>query len=388
MRANRLSTSRRQQGLSLIELMIAITLGLLVLAGLTTVFVTASESQRELQRSAQQIENGRYAVDTLTNDIHHAGYYGRYSAYSDPTAIPDPCITGDAAALATAMRAPIQLYTAADQTSQPNLASTSCATYGLTAANLQPGSDVLVIRRADTSSLRYPADGVLPAVTTAENTTTAAVYMQTNPKNVNVFFGTGAAANTLTTMTQKNGTAELTRRYRVHIYFVAPCSMPAGTACSASDDGGSPVPTLKRLELTVSGGARTFEVVPIAEGIQAFKVELGIDNSPSTANASTTRIGDGAPDLYLPNSTTSAITVTDLANTVSTKLWLVARSPQSTPGHIDTKTYAVATPTAVLGGGTIAGSGLTYGPYNDGYKRHAFFTEVRVVNLSSRRENP
>ncbi|HYD07514.1 MAG TPA: PilW family protein [Reyranella sp.] len=384
----RLPPRSRQQGLSLIELMIAITLGLLVLAGLTTVFVTASESQRELQRSAQQIENGRYAIDTLTNDIHHAGYYGRFSAYSDPTAIPDPCITGNEAALTTAMSAPIQLYTAADQTSQPSLASTSCAAYGLTAANLQPGSDVLVIRRADTSSLRYPADGQLPTATTTDSTTTAAVYMQTNPKNVNVFFGTGAAANTLTTMTQKNGTAELARRYRVHIYFVAPCSMPAGTACAANDDGGTPVPTLKRLELTVVGGTRTFEVVPIAEGIQAFKVELGVDNSPSTANASTNRIGDGAPDLYLPNSTTSAITVADLANTVSTKLWLVARSPQATPNHVDSKTYAVATPAEVLGGGTVAGSGLAYGPYNDGYKRHAFFTEVRVVNMSSRRENP
>ena len=52
-----IASRRRQQGLSLIELMIAITLGLLVLAGLTTVFVTASESQRELQRSAQQIES-------------------------------------------------------------------------------------------------------------------------------------------------------------------------------------------------------------------------------------------------------------------------------------------------------------------------------------------
>ena len=41
-----------------------------------------------------------------------------------------------------------------------------------------------------------------------------------------------------------------------------------------------------------------------------------------------------------------------------------------------------------LGAGTVAGTGLTYGPYNDAYKRHSFFSEVRVVNLSSRRENP
>ena len=41
-----------------------------------------------------------------------------------------------------------------------------------------------------------------------------------------------------------------------------------------------------------------------------------------------------------------------------------------------------------MGAGTNAGTGLTYGPYNDLYKRHAYFSEVRLVNLSSRRENP
>ena len=376
----------RQQGLSLIELMIAITLGLLVLAGLTTVFVTASESQRELQRSAQQIENGRYAMDTLSNDINMAGFYGRYSAYTDPTAIPDPCITGNEAALATSLRTPIQAIIAPDQSSTANLTGTSCGTY-LT-GNLQAGSDILVIRRADTSPLRYPADGFSPVVATSDTMTTNEVYMQTNPKDVSVFFGAGAAVSAASpnTVLQRNGNAESVRKYRVHIYFVAPCSLDH--PCSSSSDGGSPIPTLKRLELSVSGGARTFTVVPIAEGVQAFKVELGIDNTPTAVNSCTTRKGDGAPDVYLPNSTTSAITAADLSGVVSAKVWIVARSPQTTPGYTDTKTYAVGTATDVLGAGTVAGTGLTYGPYNDAYKRHAFFSEMRAVNPSARREVP
>ncbi len=55
------------------------------------------------------------------------------------------------------------------------------------------------------------------------------------------------------------------------------------------DDGGSPIPTLKRLELTTSG----FSIVPIAEGVEYMKIEYGVDNSPSTTNASTGLIGDG-----------------------------------------------------------------------------------------------
>ena len=376
----------RQQGLSLIELMIAMTLGLLVLAGLTTVFVTASESQRELQRSAQQIESGRYAMDTLTNDINTAGFYGRYSAYSDPSAIPDPCITGNEAALTTSLRTPVQAIIAADQTSTPSLAGTSCGAY-LT-GNLHAGSDILIIRRADTSALRYIGDGFTPVATAADTMTTNEVYLQTNPKEVSLFFGAGGAVSdsTPSTVLQRNGKAESVRKFRVHIYFVAPCSLDH--PCSGTSDGGTPVPTLKRLELTVSGGARTFNVVPIAEGIQAFKVELGIDTTPTAVNACTSRKGDGAPDFYLPNAATTAITAADLAGVVAAKVWIVARSPQTTPGYIDSKTYPVATAADVLGGGSVAGTGLTYGPYNDGYKRHAFFSEIRAVNPSARREIP
>ena len=389
--------TRRQRGLSIIELMIAITLGLLVLAGLTTVFVTASESQRELQRSAQQIENGRYAMDLLTQDLHHAGFYGRYSAYADGTTIPDPCLTGDAAALTTDLAVPVQGFIAADQSSRPSLTGTTCATY-LPSANLYPGSDILVIRRAETTPLRYPTDGLTPTVTSADTAILNEVYLQTDPGTADIQFGNGAAIASdkkangdAATIKQKNGNAESIRKHRVHIYFVAPCSIPAGgsTVCTgSSDDAGSPLPTLKRLELSASGGTRTFNTVPIAEGVDALKVEYGIDNSPSTANASTQRIGDGASDLYIPNATAATLTAVHLTGVVSAKLWLVARSPQTSPGYKDTKTYSVATPSTVLGAGTVAGTGLTYGPFGDAYKRHAFFSEVRVVNLSSRRENP
>ena len=389
--------ARVQRGLSIVELMISITLGLLVLAGLTTVFVTASESQRELQRSAQQIENGRYAMDLLTQDLHLAGYYGRYSGYADGTTIPDPCITGNATALAADLSVPAQGFIAADQSSRPSLTGTTCAT-PLPSANLYPGSDILVIRRAETTSLRYPTDGLTPTVTSADVAVSNEAYLQTDPATAEIQFGNGApiasdkkANGDTATIRQKNGNAESIRKYRVHIYFVAPCSIPAGggAVCTgSSDDAGSPLPTLKRLELSVSGGTLTFNTVPIAEGVDALKIEYGIDNSPSSANASTLRIGDGAPDLYIPNVATATLSAAHLTGIVSAKVWLIARSPQTSPGYKDTKTYSVATASTALGAGTVAGTGLAYGPYNDAYKRHAFFSEVRVVNLSSRRENP
>jgi len=376
-----------QDGLSMIELLVAMAIGLMLMAGLVTVFANSSQSQRELQRTAQQIENGRYAMDVLTQDLHHAGYYGRYTGYTAPASAPDPCITGDAAALTSSLGFPVQGYVAASQSTRPSLAGTTCGTY-LPNANLYPGSDILVIRRADTSALAVGATAV-----------SGEAYMQSGISAVSVQFGNGSAITAASTadgnaasILQKSGAAESIRKYHVHIYFVAPCSIPngGGSVCTgASDDQGKPIPTLKRLELSVnSSGTLTFNTVPISEGVEALKIEYGIDNSPGTANASTQLIGDGAPDLYIPNASTASPAATDFPNSVSAKVFLVARNSESTTGFKDTKTYAVATSSSVMGAGTNAGTGLTYGPYNDSYKRHGYFSEIRLVNLSSRRENP
>ena len=391
----------KQHGLSIIELMIAMTIGLLLLAGLAVVFSNSSQSQRELQKSAQQIENGSYAMEAVTQDIHLAGYYGRYSAYADGTALPDPCITGDAAALAGALSVPVQGFVAASQASRPDLSATTCgAATWLPNVNLYPGSDILVIRRAGTTPLRYPGDGLLPAVASADTGVSNDVYIQSDPATVEIQFGAGGTITSISkadgvtaaAIRQKNGNAESIRKYHVHIYFVAPCSVPAGAGdvCTgANDDGGRPIPTLKRLELGVDGGGnRTFNIVPISEGIEAFKIEYGIDNSPNTANSSTGRIGDGAADVYIPNIATAAPTVVDFANAVSAKVWLIARNTEPSAGYSDTKTYPVATSSAVLGAGTVQGTGRVYGPYNDQFKRHSYFSGLRLTNLSARRENP
>ncbi len=83
-------------GFTLVEMMIAMTIGLMLLAGMVTYFVNASGNQRELQRSGQQIENGRYALDSLIQDLHLAGFYGPYIGYTTPGALPDSCDTAPA----------------------------------------------------------------------------------------------------------------------------------------------------------------------------------------------------------------------------------------------------------------------------------------------------
>ena len=360
-----------QSGLSLVELMISMTIGLVLLAGLVTVFATSSRSQLELQRAAQQIENGRYAMDMITQDLHHAGYYGQYYSYPVGTAAPDPCATGDETALKTGMSFPVQDYPAPDLATIPTMAGANCGTW-INATNVQPGSEILVIRRAETSALAVGATAA-----------SAEVYLQANVAAAEIQFGSGAAITSTSkatgaaaTVKKKDAlTAADIAKYHVHIYFVAKCSLPSGggTLCTGSaDDGGRPIPTLKRLELVATGGARNFSVVPVAEGIDYLKVQLGVDDTPTAVNSNTGLIGDGAPDRYITPPT--AATVAELGNAVSAKVGVLSRNTEPSSGHTDNKTYTL--------------SGIAIPAFNDQYKRHAYQTEIRIVNLSSRRENP
>lgn len=69
-------TPNKQAGLSLIELMISITLGLILMAGVVQMFVS-SKSVFTTQQSMSRIqETGRLAIEFLSRDIRMAGFYG------------------------------------------------------------------------------------------------------------------------------------------------------------------------------------------------------------------------------------------------------------------------------------------------------------------------
>ena len=74
----------RQFGLSLIELMVSVTLGLLILSGVLVVFVNTSAARNEVERTSRQIENGRYASELLTEDLRLAGFYGELNVAASP----------------------------------------------------------------------------------------------------------------------------------------------------------------------------------------------------------------------------------------------------------------------------------------------------------------
>ncbi|TCV97029.1 type IV pilus assembly protein PilW [Luteibacter rhizovicinus] len=65
--------SRGQRGVTLVELMIAMVLGLLVAGGIVSVFLSTSSSNRVQTQMARLQEEGRFAVDRISGDLKMAG---------------------------------------------------------------------------------------------------------------------------------------------------------------------------------------------------------------------------------------------------------------------------------------------------------------------------
>lgn len=78
-----------QHGLSLIELMVAMTVGLLVLAVATGLFVSAKSGYIAQTDSAQILDTGRHTIDVVSRSIRQASYLN-WDAGIDETILVEP----------------------------------------------------------------------------------------------------------------------------------------------------------------------------------------------------------------------------------------------------------------------------------------------------------
>ncbi|RPI41306.1 MAG: prepilin-type N-terminal cleavage/methylation domain-containing protein, partial [Betaproteobacteria bacterium] len=60
---------RSSLGFTLVELMVTLAMGLFLAFGLIRVFASSNESYYALSQAAEQIENGRYAIETIKKDL-------------------------------------------------------------------------------------------------------------------------------------------------------------------------------------------------------------------------------------------------------------------------------------------------------------------------------
>ena len=78
----------RMRGLTLVELLVAITLGAIILGGAVTLFVNNRDTYHTTNQLSRLQETARYALDMMVKDIRMAGYFGcadRLDTVSDNT---------------------------------------------------------------------------------------------------------------------------------------------------------------------------------------------------------------------------------------------------------------------------------------------------------------
>jgi len=66
----------KQTGLTLVELMVAMVISLLLIAGTITIFASNKQAYRLNEASSRVQENGRFALDFMRTDIRMAGFLG------------------------------------------------------------------------------------------------------------------------------------------------------------------------------------------------------------------------------------------------------------------------------------------------------------------------
>ena len=353
--ARRLARPLRKssRGLTLVELLVAVALGLFILAALVALYVNVSRTNTEMSKTNQLIENGRFAMQLLQEDAAHAGFWGPVEQLT-ATAIPDPCQAFGAWPTGAArdeyvnnlLAVPVQGYST----------GTPYATCGAALATVVARSDVLFVRRASTCVVGAGCDG---AADTGPHIQVSGCRTEPTPEPAYVLESTASMDARAPRIRARNCATEVPRRKMVsNIYFVA--------------NGANGVPTLMRMSYTngTFGAAQG-----LVEGIEAFKVEYGIDDLGSNGlPISATNPADGNADRYQACSAATPCTLNELGNVVALKLHLLVRNVEPTPGHTDDKGYTVGP--------------LAIAAMNDNYKRHVFSTTVRLVNPSSRRETP
>ncbi len=337
----------RQRGLSLVELMIGVTIGLALLAALGSLYVATSKARTEFNKTGEQVENGRYALESMARDIEMAGFFGRPGLpVTLQYNLPDPCATAQ-----TAM--------GFDTTTSP--LTVPVAVSGVAAGGTPPTCLSNMTTGTEAVTVRYASGNVTPAASGSE------YYLQQSSCTTDtkqLIYDSKSANFTLLGKTCDGTKPAELRKYVVRSYYLASCDN-CGT-------GGDSMPTLKVAEF-ING---SIQVSSLVAGIQDVHMSYGIDTD-----------NNGSPDCYVDNPaidnsatcTGSAgynwtNATTNWANVTAVRVTVLARNLDPTVGWTDTRTYDL-------------GRATPDGPYNDAYKRHVYSAVARVWNVGGVREN-
>jgi type IV pilus assembly protein PilW len=321
--------------------MIAVTLGIIILGALTTFFVQTSANRQEMERNTRQIENGRYAIDTMRDDIALGGFYADTAPLVTPTwTTNDVCPANLAAygfSIAPNYTAPLPVFGYANGVGAP----LGCL------QNLVLNNDIFAIRRFGSESQTTAQAAAAPTFWYLQNSQ----CVDDDPL-VPLVVATGGGPFPLREV--KCAGVARTWRLREQVYYLRTCSV-----CDPAPDD---MPTLWRAELGPHADGSIMKHSALVEGIELMRADFGVDNT-----------GDGLPDVWTRCDAASPCDAAAWANVTAVKVHVLSRNIEESPNYKDEKTYSMG----------LTG---TVGPFNDKYKRHVYSAQIALPNRSGSRE--
>ena len=303
------SVPGRAAGLTLVELLVAMTIGLVLIAGATQVYVDSSKSYAVNETTARLQENARYAMSVLEPDLRMSGYWGltNVSDGIGGKALPTDAQFnpfGAPAASTCGVNFPLLLGFPVQGTNDSYAATCAANSAAM------PNADTITVRRA--SAITVPpatASGPLRICSTRTSGLLVTDISGTFCQDVN------AQINNLI----------------VNLYYVDQSSSQAG------------VPSLRRKALNGPAActapvsaAPCFQDTEIVPGVEDLQVQYGVDLSGGAGPAS------GAASEYLDAGATLTNLLTSAtapAQIVSVRIWLLVRSDSPESGFTDDRTY-------------------------------------------------
>lgn len=275
--------------MTLIELMVAMSIGLFLIWGAFEVYLQSKTSYQAADVATRLRENARFALEAIEPDLRLAGFWGpstNTAPAPDAAGMTVSCAGSDASSWALALEQPVAA-------SDDGYAITGCGPHG----SARAGSDVLFIRHA----------GGLPASPDAGQIQVASDLAMAQ------LFNDGLVPAGLDPLTGE------VRDLQVHAYYVD------DTSSFAPD-----MPSLRRLTLIKGGIIEDQEMIT---GVENLQVQFGLDTN-----------GDGQVERYVdPDSAEldpGAAAYLEHARIIAVRLWMLVRSEEPPgPGFRDGRSY-------------------------------------------------
>lgn len=313
---------RTQSGLTLIELLISMGLGITISAGVASIYMESVRNYTQNEEIARLQENGRYALKLLRREVSMAGFFAGHSSIPTTDEITTDCEAG--VDWVTDTSSPIELLNNFDS----DIETVQGTTLTCVGSALQADTDLISIKRfADSYTLRDGSwnDGVAA-------TDSSQWYIRTNNNgNPSWIKGVDISAADATA-----GSAVDYWEYYSGVFFIR----------DHSEDEGDEIPSLCAARLQASA----MQVNCLVEGIEDMQLEFGIDNDE-----------DGVPDQFVSDPSSA-----EIETSVAIRAYLLVRAVNKDYAYTNTKTYR-------LGSKEVAA-------FNDNYYRRVFSTTVVLQN--------